>query len=298
MEHYSKKGSDNMNQLQKPLTINKLVIYMSLGIAALLSITSWGYILFQSRFHLSDLFSKDTLIQTNQLITKLMGLDQDLSLTSRLSSWFDLRHLAYETLLMSICSIGLAGIIALTTCMFASRNFHDDTLFGYTRPALKIIYFLIRSVYSFTRAIPELILAIILMLFFTPGIWVAAIALAIHNTGVLGKLYSECIEDMEITSVKSLQTSGAGGGQLLLYAILPQLLPQFLTYLLYRWEVVIRTTVVVGLVSAAGLGREFRLSFSYFHYADLGLLLLWYVLLVISVDLTCSLLRKLISIRF
>ena len=103
---------------------------------------------------------------------------------------------------------------------------------------------------------------------------------------------------MEITSVKSLQTSGAGGAQLLLYAILPQLLPQFLTYLLYRWEVVIRTTVLVGLVSAAGLGREFRLSFSCFHYADLGLLLLWYVLLVISVDLTCSLLRKLISIRF
>ena len=108
-----------MNKLQKPLTINKIVIYISLGIAALLSITSWGYILFQSRFHLSDLFSKDTLIQTNQLITKLMGLDQDLSLTSRLSSWFDLRHLAYETLLMSICSIGLAGIIALTTCMLA-----------------------------------------------------------------------------------------------------------------------------------------------------------------------------------
>ena len=105
-----------------------IITFLVFVIAGVWHGPSWGYILFQSRFHLSDLFSKDTLIQTNQLITKLMGLDQDLSLTSRLSSWFDLRHLAYETLLMSICSIGLAGIIALTTCMFASRNFHDLSL--------------------------------------------------------------------------------------------------------------------------------------------------------------------------
>tara|TARA_B100000029_G_scaffold500951_1_gene573509 strand:- start:36748 stop:37293 length:546 start_codon:yes stop_codon:yes gene_type:complete len=181
--------------------------------------------------------------------------------------------------------------------MFAARNFHDNTLFGYSRPVWKIVYLIVRSLYSFTRAIPELILAIILMLFFMPGIWVAALALSIHNLGVLGKLYSECIEDMDPSGVKALQASGGRNVQLLAYAMAPQLLPQFLTYLLYRWEVVIRTTVVVGLVSAAGLGREFRLSFSYFHYSDLGLLLLWYVLLVLGVDLVCSLLRKLISVN-
>ena len=81
---------------------------------------------------------------------------------------------------------------------------------------------------------------------------------------------------------------------MLLYAILPQALPHFLTYLLYRWEVVIRTTVVVGFVSAGGLGREFRLSLSFFHYTDLTLIILWYLVLVIAVDLVSAGLRRLV----
>jgi phosphonate transport system permease protein len=80
---------------------------------------------------------------------------------------------------------------------------------------------------------------------------------------------------------------------MLAYAILPQALPQFLTYLLYRWEVVIRTTIVVGFVSASGLGREFRLDMSFFRYTDVALLLMCYLVLVVLVDLTCMGLRRL-----
>ena len=82
--------------------------------------------------------------------------------------------------------------------------------------------------------------------------------------------------------------------QLLPYSILPQALPQFLTSLLYRWEVVIRTTVVVGFVTAGGLGREFRLSLSYFHYTDVALIIVWYLLLVVAVDLISAVLRRLV----
>ena len=79
---------------------------------------------------------------------------------------------------------------------------------------------------------------------------------------------------------------------MLMYGILPQSLPQFLTYLLYRWEVVIRTTVVIGFVSVGGLGREFRLSMSFFHYTEVALIVLWYLILVISVDLVSAWLRR------
>ena len=82
--------------------------------------------------------------------------------------------------------------------------------------------------------------------------------------------------------------------QMLLYGILPQALPSFLTYLLYRWEVVIRTTVVVGFVSAGGLGREFRLSISLFHYTDVALIIAWYLILVVAVDLVSAGLRRLV----
>ena len=81
---------------------------------------------------------------------------------------------------------------------------------------------------------------------------------------------------------------------MLAYGIIPQVLPQFITYMLYRWEVVIRTTIVVGFVSAGGLGQDFRLSMSFFHYTDVTLLLIWYLLLVIGVDLLCAWLRQLV----
>jgi phosphonate transport system permease protein len=79
---------------------------------------------------------------------------------------------------------------------------------------------------------------------------------------------------------------------MLLYGILPQALPQFMTYLLYRWEVVIRTTVVVGFVSAGGLGREFILRLNWFHYTDVTLIIIWYLALVVGVDLLSAWLRK------
>ena len=88
-------------------------------------------------------------------------------------------------------------------------------------------------------------------------------------------------------------SNSASNFQVVLYGVLPQALPQLLTYLLYRWEVIIRTTVVVGFVAAGGLGREFRLQMSYLHYDDVALLLICYLILVIGVDLVSAGLRRL-----
>ena len=81
---------------------------------------------------------------------------------------------------------------------------------------------------------------------------------------------------------------------MLAYGIIPQLMPQFLTYLRYRWEVLIWTTVVVGFVSAGGLGREFRLSLSFFQYTDVALMIFWYLVLVMAVGLLSAFLRRMV----
>ena len=93
---------------------------------------------------------------------------------------------------------------------------------------------------------------------------------------------------------RALRSSGAGNLQMLAYGIIPQSMPQFLTYLLYRWEVVIRTTVVVGFVSAGGLGRDFRLSLSFFQHTDVALMILWYLVLVMAVGLLSAFLRRMV----
>lgn len=117
-----------------------------------------------------------------------------------------------------------------------------------------------------------------------------ALALGLHDFGVLAKLCAEVVEGLDrrpLRSLRSIRAAGASRAQALLYGVLPSALPAFLTFLLYRWEVIIRTTIVVGFVGfvgATGLGREFRLRMSYFRYTDVALLLPVYVGLVLAVD--------------
>ena len=133
----------------------------------------------------------------------------------------------------------------------------------------------------------------LLVFIFAPGIIPGALALAIHNFGILGKLSAEVVEGLDTRPARALRTSGAGWFQVIAYAILPAALPRFITYIFYRWEVIIRTTIVVGLVAAGGLGMEFRIALSHFHYTTVTLLLIWYLLLVLGVDLVSAAMRRL-----
>ena len=127
---------------------------------------------------------------------------------------------------------------------------------------------------------------------FKPGLLPGAIALALHNFGILGKLCAEVIEDMDLRPIRNLASSGASRQQILFYGIIPTVMPKFLTYILYRWEVIMRTTIVVGFVGAGGLGMQFKLSMSYFQYSELTLLLICYMILVIIADFVSESARK------
>lgn len=203
-------------------------------------------------------------------------------------SWRSALDLARVTLVMSVLATGLAAGGALVTMPFAASNLSGR------KPGGRVVVWLVRAFYIFTRSVPELVWALIVVFVLNPGVLAGAAALAIHNFGVLGRLGAETVEDIDAAPVESLRTSGAGRAQLLFYGVLPQVLPQFVTYLLYRWEVIIRTSVVVGLVAATGLGYQFRLDLAFFRYTNVALLLIIYVLLVWAVDLVSIGLRRLI----
>lgn len=204
------------------------------------------------------------------------------------NAWKDALRLAGDTLVMSVLAAGLAAAGALATVAFGSSN-----LVGRGSVAGRVVVGVTRAVYVLTRAVPELVWALIIVFVFSPGILAGAIALAIHNFGVLGRLGAEIVEDIDEAPVNALKSSGAGRVQLLFYGVLPQVLPQFVTFLLYRWEVIIRTSVVVGLVAVAGLGYQFRLDLSFFRYTDVALLLIVYILLVWAADIVSIGLRRL-----
>ena len=260
-----------------------------------LAAASWAFVLAEGAGGFGELFTGAAWAGVRGFLGELAGegvAGAPAFLNAR--AWADAGVLASETLAMSILAIILAASGALLTVLPAARN----VAMGELAPAgggavvWKGLYFLVRGVFVLTRGVPELVWAMIIVFFLSPGILPGALALALHNYGILGKLSAEVVEDLDTRPARSLQGAGAGPFQMMAYGILPHVLPQLVTYTLYRWEVVIRTTIVVGFVSAGGLGRDFRLSMSFFHYTDVALLLMWYVLLVLGVDLLSAWLRS------
>lgn len=235
-----------------------------------------------------DLFSLETVHNAAAFVEKLLGAGEANPAYRDPQRWRDVFGLAIQTLAMSVLAMAIAAFGMLATVMIGARRIVD----GHRSPAGELLSLLTRGSYVLTRAVPELIWALLIVFVVSPGLLAGALALGIHNYGVLGRLCAESVENLDRRPVQAIRAAGASSGQTLFYAVLPMLLPAFLTYILYRWEVVIRTTIVVGAVAASGLGREFRLRMSFFHYSDVLLILIVYVLLVFLVDAVSGVLRR------
>ena len=260
----------------------------------LLFILSWGYVLFDGDSGLASLTSGKTWSNAGGFLRELAGIGSGATPAYlQMDQWVEKGKLAYHTLAMSVLAMIFAVAGVALTFLPAARNMGNGELGGTPSRLWTVLYYLVRGTFILTRAIPELVWALIIIFFLSPGILPGALALGLHNYGVLGKLSAEVVENLDPRPTRALRAAGSSNFQMLFYGIIPQALPQFLTYMLYRWEVVIRTTVVVGFVSAGGLGREFRLSLSFFHYSEVALIIFWYLILVVGVDLLSAWLRRL-----
>jgi len=242
-------------------------------ISILLLFSSWYFILIHEGAFYDTLISQKNLMYAFDFLSKLLGFQTDNIAFLDLNEISHVFLLTLKTLQMSFVAIALSVLFMAITVILATKP--------YSHP---LVYGLIRSVYLFTRAIPELIWAMILVFIFKPGIWVGALALAIHNFGILSKLCAEVIETMDEKPLLALRQAGAKKGQLLIYGVVPSVIKSFISYSIYRWEIILRTTIIVGLVGAGGLGYYFRLNFSWFHYSNITLVLIFYIVLVKLAD--------------
>ena len=286
----SKAPARSSGRRRRPLTVARLSLYLFLVLVAF----SWIYVLLSGDSGFTDLFRGGTWDNAGDFVNRLAGGDSEgAPAFLQAEEWWKTGRLAYNTLAMSVLAISIAGAGAFLTFIVAARNVSDGSLGIVPSRSGAALYYLVRVFYAFTRSVPELVWAMLIIFFLSPGILPGALALGLHNLGIVGRLAAEVVEDMDPAPARALRSSGASVFQVFLYAILPQTLPHFVTYLLYRWEVVIRTTVVVGFVSAGGLGMEFRLNLSFFRYDEVALIILWYLLLVMAVDLLSAWLRSL-----
>jgi phosphonate transport system permease protein len=212
----------------------------------------------------------------------------------------NLLNLSYLTLAMSILAATLAGVGGMVAAFPAAQTFLRPG--GWLSPLgqkggssqwlATWTFILSRLVLLVSRAIPAPIWALVFLFVMFPGILPGALALGVHNFGILGRLMAEVNENLDDRPVRALRALGASSGQMIGYGILPQNLPRFLAYILYRWEVCLRETVIVGLVGAGGLGRLLTEQISSFDYGGVVITLGAFVVLTFGVDLVSSRMRQ------
>jgi len=268
-----------------------VAVSVAAGIAALI-IWSWR----GTRFDLVGLLGAEGRAQMLTYVLKLFPPDLSSDLLLKVLYW------SLETFAISFMGTLLSVAVALLLVFPASRNlvfsgvlFEVDEAGRPVRGARIGLYVIARGVLNLLRTVPHIVWALIFVFAVGLGPFPGVLALGLHTGGVLGKLFAEVVEDIETQPLEALQSTGASRFHIFVYGVLPRVLPQFLAYSLYRWEVNIREAIILGYVGAGGLGQQIQIAISLFLENKLLTLILAIYLMVTVVDyLSASLRRRLL----
>jgi phosphonate transport system permease protein len=196
----------------------------------------------------------------------------------RLDIWL---WLLLETILIAFMATVLAVFGALILAFPASRNLSP-------RPWL---LWITRRFLEICRTVPDLVWALIFVFCFSVGPLAGVLAIAVHATGALGKLYSEAIENIDMRPLDGVKAAGGSWFDQCRYGAFPQVLPNVLSYTLLRFEINVRSSSIIGYVGAGGLGQEFRVAMSFQEYTDLSALFIITLVTVVVIDWASEKLR-------
>ena len=180
-----------------------------------------------------------------------------------------------ETILISYVGTLFGAILAFALNFFAAEN---------TSPA-PWLRFLVRRVLEFARTVPGIVFALIFVIAFGLGPMAGVLAIAIHSTGALGKLFSEIVENADMKPVEGVRSTGASWLSCMRFAVLPQVAAGYASYALLRFEINVREASVMGVVGAGGIGQELVVAVRKFYYSDVSAILLLIVLTVFIIDI-------------
>lgn len=187
--------------------------------------------------------------------------------------------LALATVAMAWCATVAAAAIAMVLAPMAARTFTVTGFLphppGRRRVSIPgaIVFGVARLTLQITRAFPELVWALIFVVWVGPGPTAGVLAVTVHTIGILGRLYGEVLEDLDPEQARALESAGAARPARFIYGALPQAAPRLLAFTLFRFEVNIRLTAMVGFVGAGGLGDALHTAISLFHMRDLATLI-------------------------
>lgn len=200
------------------------------------------------------------------------------SLGADFSEWFWRWRIWMKLLLETILIAFMAtifGVIGGFLLSFpASRNLAPN----------KWVLWITRRYLEIARTVPELVWALIFVFCFSVGPLAGVLAIGLHATGALGKLYSEVNENIDMRPLEGVKAAGGSWFDQIRYGAVPQVLPNILSYTLLRFEINVRASSIIGYVGAGGLGQEFRTAMSFQEYTDLSALFVIIFVTVMIID--------------
>jgi phosphonate transport system permease protein len=155
-----------------------------------------------------------------------------------------------ETINIAAVSTIFGGLVAALLALFLTRGL---------APAPRLIG-LLRRITDGLRAVPEIVIALVLIFIFGSGPIPAVIAITVHTVGVLGKLFSEVAENADLKPVDGLASVGATWGQRMWFGIIPQVAPNWFSYALLRFEINVRASAILGFVGSGGIGYDLKIA--------------------------------------
>ena len=153
-----------------------------------------------------------------------------------------------ETIFLALMGTAFGVLLSAPLSFLAADNLMSGSAAG------RLVYFLTRTFFNLTRSIEVLIVAVIMAVVVGIGPFAGVLALVIHSIGALGKLYSEAIESIDPGPIEAITATGASRLQVIAYAVVPQVIPAFLAFTMYRWDINVRMSTVIGLVGGGGIG--------------------------------------------
>lgn len=195
--------------------------------------------------------------------------------------WSKWLKLIADTLLIAYLGTVLGTIVGAILCFFAATNMMPD---GRIRWATKRFL-------EFCRTVPDIVFALIFVIAFGLGPIPGVLALTIHSAGALGKLYTEIVENADLKPFEGVTAAGATWAEAISFAIVPQVLSNFVSYAMLRFEVNVRGASVMGFVGAGGIGQDLIEAIRKFYYADVSAIIVLLIATVILIDLGTERLR-------
>lgn len=181
-----------------------------------------------------------------------------------------------ETIFLALVATAAGLVLAVPSSFISARNLMNFN------PVARAIYYLVRLVMNVIRSIEPIIWALIAIVWVGPGPFAGVIALAIHTVASLGKLYSEAIEGIDNGPIEAIQATGATRLQTVMYAVVPQIIPPFVSFTIYRWDINVRMSTIIGAVGGGGIGAILVQWIRLADYDSVGIAV-WMIAIVVTI---------------